>query len=107
MARDMNAYKRDGLFAATPPSETLNMITPMVAASDNGEVIIVNDIGRVFYHAKVARDAYVQLPSEDVAAGEERMCGKHGFPCTGRGMPPRICFKSTPNNCQTSVLNKD
>ena len=37
---------------------------------------MVNDVKRAYFHAKCTRDVYVQLPSEDIGAGEEEMCGK-------------------------------
>ena len=37
---------------------------------------MINDISRAFFHAKVERDVYIQLPDEDRGAGEEHMCGK-------------------------------
>ena len=62
VAREINTYKRDDLFAATPPLEALKMIISMAATGNRGEVIMVNDISRAFFHAKVTRDVYVQLP---------------------------------------------
>ena len=83
VAREINTYKRDDLFAATPPIEALKMIISMAATANRGEVIMVNDIRRAFFHAKVTRDVYVQLPPEDVDSNEERMCGKLLFSMYG------------------------
>ena len=44
---------------------------------------MVNDISRAFFHAKVTRDVYVQLPNEDKAPGEEQLCGKLRFSMYG------------------------
>ena len=76
VAREINTYKRDDLFAATPPLEALKVILAMTASANKGEVIMVNDISRAFFHAKVERDVYIQLLDEDKKAGEENMCGK-------------------------------
>ena len=98
VAREINTYKRDDLIAATPPLEPLKLIVSMAAIGNNGAVIMVNDISRAFFHAKVARDVYVQLPPEDTAQGEEGMCGKLRFPCTGRGAQHKIGTKNIPNS---------
>ena len=76
VATEINTYKRDDLFAATPPLEALKVILAMTASANKGEVIMVNDISRAFFHAKVERDVYIQLLDEDKKAGEENMCGK-------------------------------
>ena len=49
----------------------------MTATANSGEVVMVNDISRALFHAKVARHVYVQLPEEDRGPGaEEHLCGK-------------------------------
>ena len=75
-AREINTYKRDDLFAATPPLETLKLILSTTTTDNRGETIMVNDISRVFFHAKAKREVFVQLPNEDINPGEENMCGK-------------------------------
>lgn len=45
----------------------------MTATADQGEIIMINDIGRAFFHARVESNVYVQLPKEDQAPGEEKM----------------------------------
>ena len=79
MAREIHTYKRDDLFAAMPPLEALKMILSMTATSNKGEVIMVNDMSRAFFHAKVTRDVYVHLPNEDKGPGEDQLCGKFGY----------------------------
>ena len=76
VAREIYTYKRDDLFAATPPLEALKTILAMTATANKGEVLMVNDISRAYFHAKAERDVYVQLPSEDQMEGEEGLCGK-------------------------------
>merc|ERR1712218_164332 len=55
VAREINTHKRDDLFAATPRLEAVKLILPMTASANKGEVIMVNDISRAFFHAKVER----------------------------------------------------
>ena len=55
VAREINTYKRDDLFAATPPLEALKLIMSMTATANHGEIIMVNDISRAFFHAKAKR----------------------------------------------------
>ena len=76
VAREINTHKREDLFAATPPLEALKVILSMTASANKGEVIMVNDISRAFFHARVERDVYIQLPDEDRKAGEDDLCGK-------------------------------
>lgn len=63
-AREMNTHKRDDLFAATPPLGALNTILLMTATSNNGELIMINDASRAFFHAKAKRPVFVQLAKE-------------------------------------------
>ena len=76
VAREINTHKRDDLFAATPPLEALKLILSMTATSNRGEIVMINDISRAFFHARAKRDVYVQLPTEDKEAGDENKCGK-------------------------------
>ena len=76
MVREINTYKREDLFAATPPLEALKTIVSMTATANKGEVLMINDISRAFVHAKVKRGVYVQLADMDKASGEEHMCRK-------------------------------
>ena len=76
VVREINTCKRDDLFAATPPLEALKVILSTTATANKGEVVMINDISRAFFHAKVERDVYIQLPEEDRNKGEEHLCGK-------------------------------
>ena len=49
VAREINTYKRDDLFAATPPLEAFKFIISMTSTANKGEVIMVNDISRAFF----------------------------------------------------------
>ena len=83
VAREINTHKRDDPFAATPPLEALKLIMTMCASGNKGEILMINDVSRAFFHAKATRDVYVQLPDEDTVAGEEGMCGKLNFSMYG------------------------
>ena len=75
VAREMNIYKRRDLFAATPPLEALKAIMSTTVSAHKGEVIMENDISRIFFNVKLERDVYVQPPEENRKVGEENMCG--------------------------------
>ena len=83
VAREINTHKREDLFAATPPLEALKTILSMCATSNKGEVVMVNDISRAFFHARTKRDVYVQLADEDKLPHEQGMCGKFQFSMYG------------------------
>ena len=83
VAREINTQKRDDLFAGTPPLEALKCILSMAASGNGGEVIMVNDVSRAFFHARACRDVYVQLAKEDQQEGDERRCGRLNFSMYG------------------------
>ena len=83
VAREINTHKRDDLFAATPPLEALKIILSMTTSGNHGEVVMINDISRAFFHAKAKREVYVQLPSEDGGTTGEPMCGKLNYSMYG------------------------
>ena len=55
----------------------------MTAMANKGARIMVNDICRAYFHAKVTRDVYVQFPNEDKKLGEESMCEQVKFSMHG------------------------
>ena len=55
VAREINIHKRDDLFVPTPPLEALKIILSMIACCNKGEVIMINDISRAFFHSKAKR----------------------------------------------------
>lgn len=83
VAREINRRKRDDLFAATPPLEALKIISSMAASKNKGEVIMINDVSRAFFHAKAKCEVFVQLPQEDRKPGEEHLCGRLKFSMYG------------------------
>ena len=83
VAREINTHKRDHFFAATPPLVALNIILSITSSCNRGEVIMVNDISRAFFHAKAKRMVYVQLPSEDMEPSGQPMCGRLNYSMCG------------------------
>ena len=69
VAREINTSKRDDLFAATPPLEALKVILSLTSSGNKGEILMINDISRAFFHAPAKRAVYVQLPNEDRLGG--------------------------------------
>ena len=76
VATEINIYKRDDSFAATPPLEALKLIPSIAATSNRGGIVMLNDISRAFFHARVNIDVYVQLPNDSHEVGDEQTCGK-------------------------------
>ena len=76
VAREINTNKRDDLFAATPPLEALKIILSLITTANKGEIIMINDISRAFFHAPAKRRVYVHLPNEDKNGGDEELCGR-------------------------------
>ena len=68
-AREINASKRNDLSAAAPPLEALKMIRSMTPTANKCEITMLNGISRAFWHARVIRDLYVQLPDEGGTRG--------------------------------------
>ena len=83
VAREINTHKRDDFFVATPPLEALKLLLSMVASGNEGELVMINNVGRAVFHAKATRDVFVQLPPEDQLLGEEQFCGKLNFSIYG------------------------
>ena len=81
--REFNTHTRDDLFAGTPPLDALKSIISMTASGNKGEVIMVNDVSRAFFHAKACRDVYVQLADEGKVPGDEGKCGTLNFSMYG------------------------
>ena len=70
-AKEINTYKRQDLFAATPPLEAVKMILSMTATQNTGEILMANDVSSAFFHAKANREVYVDPPAEDKEPGDE------------------------------------
>ena len=81
VAREINRMKRDDLFAAPPPLESLRMIVSKCAANQHYTeesdryIIMYNDVKRAYFHAPAKRPVYIKIPAEDFEAGDEDMVG--------------------------------
>ena len=69
-----------GLFAATPPLETLKLLISELATVEQDpekdeQVMMVNDVARAFFEAPMTRCLCIELPEEDKLEGEEDMVG--------------------------------
>ena len=64
--------KDDALYAATPPLEALGIIISHAATfPDEGleRVIMINDVRRAYFYAKISRGLFIELPKEDPKHG--------------------------------------
>ena len=73
--REFNIGKDDSLYASTPHLKALRYVVSG-AGTWGGEgskrwrrAIMINDVRRAYFYAKVSRDLYIELPAEDPAAG--------------------------------------
>lgn len=83
LAKEINTYKRMDLFAVTPPLEAMTMVLSMAAIGNKGEVVMVNDVSRAVFHAKLKRAVYVELPAEDKGLGDENKCARLNYSMYG------------------------
>ena len=71
VAREINTHKRDDLFAATPPLESLRAIISSCASNQSATdpkdryVLMSNNIKRAYLYAPAVRPVYVAIPEED------------------------------------------
>ena len=86
MGREFNIGRDDALYAATPPLEALRIIVSdaaTIAGGDEAREIMVNDVRRAYFYAKIDRDVFVELPPEDPEYG------------TGKKGKLRLCLYGT------------
>ena len=81
VAREIKKDGRPDLFAATPPLEALKIILSMLANSNKGEKLMVNDVSRAYFCAPARRQVFVELPEEDKDSGD--MVGELNFSMYG------------------------
>ena len=97
IARWVNPYKREDVFAVAPPLEALKFILSFTATVDKGEVVILNDVRRVFFHAKAEREVYVQLAPDDVVLGGcGGVCGKCCYSMYGARCAAQHLYNACP-----------
>ena len=67
VAKEFADSDGDGLFAATPPLETLRVLISEAATTEKDKeekVVMIADVSRAFFEAPVVRDICVELPQE-------------------------------------------
>ena len=85
VGREFNVGRDDALYAATPPLEALRVVISHAAThtqKGNRRSVMVNDVRRAYFYAKIQRDVYIELPQEDEMHG--KMLGK-----------PKLCLYGT------------
>ena len=76
VAKEINTHARPDLFAATPPVEYIKYLVSRAASGQHKaqlDRIMLQDIGKAYFHAPATRDIYIELPTEDA---QEGMVGK-------------------------------
>ena len=79
VAKEINTYKDESLFAATPPLEALRVLVSSAAtrkgAGRPDTKILLIDVRKAHLHAEVVREVFVELPPE-LAKKHPGMCWK-------------------------------
>ena len=131
VACEINTYKDESLFAATPPLEALRLLLSDAAtgdASSQPKKLLLIDVKKAHLHADAVREVYVSLPPElarkhpgmcwrlqkclygtrDAPAQWEalycRRLGEMGFRC---GSASRCCFYHPSRNVKCVVHGDD
>ena len=76
MGREIARDKRDDLYAATPPLESLRAIHSLCASSQKGTNpyrIMAIDVKRTYFYAPATRPLLIHIPKEDREEGDEGM----------------------------------
>ena len=82
VGREIAYDKREDLFAATPPLESLRIIISRCASNQGARkpedrfIIMSNDVKRAYFEAPTNREIYIHIPREDKQEGDEGMVGK-------------------------------
>ena len=77
VGREIAHDKRDDLFAATPPLESIRMIISICASNQSSGspgsnfIMMSNDVKRAYFEAPASRPIYIKIPAEDWAEGDE------------------------------------
>ena len=64
VAQEVNTYKEDAFFAATPPLEALRLVLSHVATGTDSRNIMILDAKKAHLHAYAEREMFVALPPE-------------------------------------------
>ena len=76
VGREFNIGRDDALYAATPPLEALRLVISHAATHQSDGVrrmVMINDVRRAYFYAKIQRDVYVELPKEDEDFGTGKL----------------------------------
>ena len=79
VGREVAYDKRDDLYAATPPLESLKAVLSLCASRQGGRSpsrIMALDVVRAYFYAPATRAVYIQIPAEDRLAGDEGCVAK-------------------------------
>ena len=82
VGREIKRDKREDLFAATPPLESLRMIVSICAGNQHALhpadnfVMMTNDVRRAYFHAAATRPIFIKIPDEDWEPGDEDKVGQ-------------------------------
>ena len=74
VGREVAYDKRDDLYAATPPLESLKAVLSLCASRQSGRNpsrIMALDVVRAYFYAPATRAVYIQIPAEDRLTGDE------------------------------------
>ena len=75
VAKEIRTHARPDLFTATPPLEYAKYLISCAASRQSEErpcCILLQDIGKAYFHAPATRRVFIELPPEDSSPG---MCG--------------------------------
>ena len=78
VGREFNIGRDDALYASTPPPEALRLIVSYAATQPlDGQrrMLMMNDVRRAYFCAKIHRDVYIEFPEEHPDHGKG-MLGK-------------------------------
>ena len=79
VARDNKKDKRQDLFSATPPLETLKLLVADCAKGQRQAKplrIGIFDVSRAYFYAPVTRPLFINIPDEDWEEGDEGLVGQ-------------------------------
>ena len=82
VGREIKKDKREDLFAATPPLESLRMILSICASNqynldpEERYMVMSNDVKRAYFYAPATRPVYIIIPAEDHEPGDHDKVGK-------------------------------
>ena len=71
--------RRDDVFAATPPLESLRFVLSLAASnrwSHKPYLVMATDVKRAYFYAPASRPMYIEVPEEDQVEGEGDVVGE-------------------------------